>query len=120
MREYMLRRYYDRKAQAHERLGGECVRCGATSDLQMDHIDRSTKSFEISKLWSVSKARYDAEVAKCQLLCRPCHRKKSLEAGVVMFHRQLLAELLLGIAVGVVVLRAWMRIPSTTNNVAPV
>jgi len=37
-------------------LGGRCVRCGATEDLEFDHIDPSTKRFTISgglsKAWT--------------------------------------------------------------------
>ena len=29
-----------------EHLGGKCVMCGTTENLQFDHIDASTKSFE--------------------------------------------------------------------------
>jgi 5-methylcytosine-specific restriction endonuclease McrA len=60
-----------------EMLGGKCVRCGATSDLEFDHVDRHTKSFTIG---SRAMSRWDGllvELAKCQLLCRPCHIEKT-------------------------------------------
>jgi hypothetical protein len=46
-----------RRARLIEMLGGACVRCGATEDLEFDHIDPSTKVFAIcaglSKAWDV-------------------------------------------------------------------
>ena len=62
-------------------LGNVCVRCGSAENLEIDHIDASTKAFYISKLWSVSKAKFEAEVAKCQILCNSCHYQKSIEFG---------------------------------------
>ena len=54
-----------------EMLGGKCVRCGATEDLEFDHIDPSAKSFGVcaglAKAWDVLVE----EAAKCQLLCKP-------------------------------------------------
>lgn len=80
MRQYMAKRYKRRKAAAIEQLGGKCVYCGSTEDLQFDHIDRNTKSFTIAReLDSVSEKRLQEELAKCQLLCPPCHEEKTLQ-----------------------------------------
>jgi len=84
MRKYMLRRYYKRRAAAIEQLGGRCAVCREDDDalLDFDHVDASTRSFVIcSKLSSISEAKLQAELAKCQLLCKACHGKKSVEAG---------------------------------------
>jgi 5-methylcytosine-specific restriction endonuclease McrA len=78
MAAYMLRRYHERRAEAVAALGGKCVRCGSIEDLQLDHRDPADKSFNIGKLWSVSRVRYLAELAKCQLLCAECHTNKTL------------------------------------------
>jgi 5-methylcytosine-specific restriction endonuclease McrA len=78
-RDYQLRRYHVRRVAAVEMLGGKCVRCGATSDLQFDHIDRRTKEFKIGDWWSVAYDKFLAEVKKCQILCFPCHIKKTVE-----------------------------------------
>lgn len=77
MSAYMLTRYHRRKAAAREQLGGACAVCGATDELEVDHIDWRTKSFPVSKMWSVSEARFQAELAKCQLLCRVHHKDKT-------------------------------------------
>lgn len=71
-------RYQKWRAYAIEKLGGKCVICGATTDLQIDHIYRADKNFAVSQWWSSSRAKMDAELAKCQLLCRDCHKAKTL------------------------------------------
>ena len=76
MRVYILRRYHERMAWAREELGGACVVCGATDDLDLDHIDPATKVGTVARIWSYSEARFRAEVSKCQLLCDPCHKAK--------------------------------------------
>lgn len=68
-----------RRDRLIEMLGGKCVRCGATEDLEFDHIDPSTKVFAV--MAGLSRA-WDAlveEASKCQLLCKPCHVAKGAE-----------------------------------------
>lgn len=62
-----------------EKLGGKCVKCGCTERLEFDHIDPSTKSFNISAGYHKSKEVLQEELAKCQLLCNKCHIEKSKE-----------------------------------------
>jgi hypothetical protein len=76
--DYQKKRYYERRAYAIEKLGGKCVICGSTEDLQLDHIIPADKEFQISQIWSYSKEKFDAELAKCQLLCPIDHRAKNL------------------------------------------
>jgi hypothetical protein len=73
MQEY----YRERRRQAIEYLGGKCVKCGSTDDLQFDHVDPKTKAVEISKS-TLKKEVFWAEVKKCQLLCGKCHSEKSV------------------------------------------
>lgn len=75
---YMRRRYHQRRAQAIALLGGRCAVCSSTADLEIDHIDRATKTLDLGHLWSVSHNRYLAELTKCQLLCREHHKAKSI------------------------------------------
>jgi hypothetical protein len=56
---------------------GPCVQCGSTKRLEVDHIDPKEKVDH--KVWSWSKERREAELAKCQVLCGTCHDKKTLE-----------------------------------------
>jgi hypothetical protein len=80
MKVYMLARYHRRKAEVFKALGGKCTKCGSVAGLQLDHIGRSTKSFTIGKtLVSVSEAKLQEELKKCQLLCLECHQLKSCE-----------------------------------------
>lgn len=53
---------------------GPC-RCGSWTELQLDHIDESTKVSH--KIWSWSNRRREAELEKCQVLCRNCHERKT-------------------------------------------
>lgn len=77
MKEYMKRRYYEKRQEAIGILGGVCIECGSVEDLQIDHIDPSKKSGDIAKLWTYSLERFFQELAKCQILCEDCHKKKT-------------------------------------------
>ena len=67
-------------------LGGSCAQCDMTNlehntiygtDLELDHIDPATKSFNPKSRWAY---RWDAilpEVTKCQPLCKVCHANKT-------------------------------------------
>ena len=63
-----------RKAIMIEMLGGKCVDCGTTENLQFDHIDPSKKSFNIS---CVLSERMLTELEKCELRCGDCHLEKT-------------------------------------------
>lgn len=81
MNSYMKERWRKRRAAAVTQLGGECVECGATEELEFDHIDPSTKVSTIAQLSSASEVRFQAELAKCQLLCKEHHLEKSRREG---------------------------------------
>ncbi len=66
------------KAYLIEMLGGKCVGCGVTENLQFDHIDRKQKTFTIGKrLESSLENKLIPEAKKCQLLCKSCHQIKT-------------------------------------------
>lgn len=70
----------NRLAEAKTLLGSVCVKCGTEDNLQFDHVDPSTKLFDIVKGADKPEEIFWLEVAKCQLLCVPHHRDKcSLE-----------------------------------------
>ena len=77
MASYMNERYRQRRAHAVAALGGQCAFCGSAENLELDHINPATKSLDLGHMWSVSIARYHAELVKCQALCRDCHKQKS-------------------------------------------
>ena len=60
-----------------EHLGGQCVGCGTTHNLQFDHIDRANKSFTIGRCLGNKLDDLIIEANKCQLLCKSCHKIKT-------------------------------------------
>lgn len=63
-------------------LGGVCVVCGTTEDLELDHIDPKLKTFNVGSR-TVSEERYLEELKLCQLLCREHHKIKTAAAQSV-------------------------------------
>lgn len=59
-------------------LGGKCSGCGTTENLQFDHLDRTTKSFNIGSNLAAKIEKLEEEAKKCQLLCKDCHQIKTL------------------------------------------
>jgi hypothetical protein len=57
---------------------GPCRNCGSWERLEVDHVEPSEKVDH--KVWTWSKVRREAELAKCQPLCHDCHRKKTNES----------------------------------------
>jgi 5-methylcytosine-specific restriction endonuclease McrA len=78
MKEYMLKRYNERREKAIEKLGGKCVKCGSTQHLQFDHINPEDKSFTIAVRSSINEKDFWKEIDKCQLLCLECHQQKTI------------------------------------------
>lgn len=82
MKEYQKLRYKKRRDEAIASLGGKCAHCSSVNNLELDHIDASTKTYEIGKIiGGGSKAKVEAELAKCQVLCKDCHITKSYAEG---------------------------------------
>ena len=77
MRRYQNRWTQHRREIAIDFLGRRCVKCRATENLEIDHIDPATKVSH--RIWSWRPARIQAEIAKCRLLCRQCHTEKSAD-----------------------------------------
>lgn len=61
-------------AYARQRLGGKCLVCGSVTDLHFHHIDKASKVKALTKMLHASEAAFEAELAKCELLCGECHR----------------------------------------------
>ena len=66
-----------RRQKIKDYLGGKCAGCGSTTNLQFDHLDRTTKKFNISKHVCMAWDKLTEEADKCQLLCQRCHKLKT-------------------------------------------
>jgi 5-methylcytosine-specific restriction endonuclease McrA len=81
MREYLAQKYYNRRVMFIAELGGVCVKCGTSEELEFDHVIPEEKSFTIAKkLGGAPEAVIRAELQKCQLLCIPCHKSKTVKS----------------------------------------
>ncbi len=73
------RRRYNKEWVAARRAewfkGKACVMCGASDNLELDHVDPSKKVSH--RIWSWSKDRRETELEKCQPLCQTCHYQKT-------------------------------------------
>ena len=67
----------ERKSYCIEYLGGKCVKCGTTERLEFDHIDRTTKKYNITRKVDRTFDILKEELDKCQLLCYDCHKVKT-------------------------------------------
>ncbi len=75
IRDIEQRRAYQREWMRRRRAawfeGKSCLTCGETDRLELHHEVMAEK--ENHSVWSWSQKRRDAEIAKCVVLCRPCH-----------------------------------------------
>lgn len=75
---YRRKAYTEDRERAVKELGGVCQQCGSESYLEFDHIDPSTKTLELCRVWGQrSWKRIREELDKCQLLCKSCHKEKT-------------------------------------------
>lgn len=79
-----IQRAYQRDWIARNRLEwiaahGPCVDCGSWDELQVDHVDATTKVAH--RIWSWSRERREAELVKCVVRCQPCHARKTTRSG---------------------------------------
>jgi hypothetical protein len=63
--------------EAKEKLGGKCIWCETTENLQFDHIDDSIKEYNVANAVRNTRKVFWDEVGKCQLLCVSCHNKRT-------------------------------------------
>ena len=69
-REYQRQWVADRRAAYFD--GKWCAHCAAREDLVIHHLDPEEKESHL--FWSWSQVRLERELAKCVVLCAPCHR----------------------------------------------
>lgn len=84
MRQYMANRYHKRRNQAIEKLGGKCVDCGTTENLEFDHVNESDKSFNVGTAFGgMAESKLWDELKKCVLRCRTHHLEKTINSKSV-------------------------------------
>lgn len=52
--------------------------CGSAGRFEIDHIDKTTRVYRFPHFFKTRDEIFYAELAKCQILCRDCHMKKSI------------------------------------------
>ncbi len=63
---------------------GPCEKCGSWENLEIHHRDPEKKVTH--NVWSWTPERRDAELAKCQVLCKSCHVEATNEQRRPHFH----------------------------------
>lgn len=78
-RDYMKKRRQNRRKYFIQLLGGKCRNCGGTKNLEFDHINPKNKSHDYNAIEDRPMNMIETEIKKCQLLCRDCHKDKTLK-----------------------------------------
>ncbi len=78
-----------RRERCIKQLGGKCIDCGSTENLEFDHNDPSTKEGWIHILLQCKEEILQKELAKCVLRCKDHHVQKTARESHA---RQVLAE----------------------------
>lgn len=84
VKEYHRKYWYKRRQKIIDYLGGLCARCGTSQDLEFDHINPEEKLFDISAKCTLATSK--DEIDKCQLLCKSCHLKKTVDEKETFTH----------------------------------
>jgi 5-methylcytosine-specific restriction endonuclease McrA len=63
----------------------KCVDCGSTERLEIDHVNPAEKV--ANSVWSWTKKKRDVELAKCEVRCYKCHKKRTAQQLREMFSR---------------------------------
>lgn len=84
---YGRERYARRHKMMLDYLGSKCTACGKNEHLQIDHINPTNKTMDLTTNYARPWLVLIAEMKKCQILCRACHRiKTSLESRKTVTH----------------------------------
>ena len=77
-----------RRKKREEVLAGQvCAVCGTSENLEIDHVDPSTKVTD--QLFSISEERRNEELAKCQFLCKEHHKAKTYAELSALFTKKI-------------------------------
>ena len=87
----------DKKRRLFELLcNSECAKCGEDDPLvlEFDHLFNKTADISTLIRSSCSWAKLKREMAKCQILCSNCHKRKTHEEANSYRYRYLVAMLI--------------------------
>jgi len=70
--EYRRLKYQQNRAEFFQ--DKKCSKCGSLKKLLLHHLDPKTK-ISSNDIWRWGRAKKLAEIAKCVVLCHPCHMK---------------------------------------------
>ena len=70
---------------AIETLGGKCVDCGTTENLEFDHKVAGTGDIKICHILS-STQKLQEEIKKCELRCNQCHKARTIKQRELAWH----------------------------------
>jgi hypothetical protein len=75
------KRYWNRKFEIIEKLGGKCSKCGNTDVrvLDLNHIDRRLKTRVKHYSWTKRLGQWENDKENLELLCANCHRINTWE-----------------------------------------
>ena len=76
LRDYQ-RDWVKRRRESWVAANGPCAKCGSGEALEVDHVDPSTKLCNPGAIWSRRAEFRELELAKCQVLCKRCHKVKT-------------------------------------------
>lgn len=86
---WRINTYYRKKEAMIKALGGVCVQCGATDELQFNHIyERFWTPREVNSIDRLKQYQAEIDQGKINLLCRDCnavYEPLPLPAGEVPF-----------------------------------
>ncbi len=75
-KERTIRRYHEGRAELIMKMGGKCVQCGRTTDLQFHHLYRRLwRSNELSRWSRLAMHKREWAAGQLALACGPCNRR---------------------------------------------
>lgn len=73
LRPYQAAYKRKRKQEYVDQRGGVCEKCTCSVDLEFHHREPHLKLYSGNGFFSLSRAKIEWELAKCDLLCKTCH-----------------------------------------------
>jgi 5-methylcytosine-specific restriction endonuclease McrA len=78
-KKYQLNWIKTRRDEFIKSKGNCCNICNNVNNLEVDHINPILKTMNPSNIWSRKLEIRQKELNNCQVLCKECHMKKTIE-----------------------------------------